>query len=388
MPAAGASCQHSAAPRRPVYIHAAGVTSTLGFGPGQQARGLADAPPAPQDVTLDHSGAPHRFPLHRLADTACDPLAACVTDALEAAGLEPDERRRCGVFLGSTCSNLAADERAYRERLHEPGAYALDLAGGHGDLTAQLAREHGLGGPQFFFGTACSSSANALLYAARMIERGDMDTALVVGTEHCNLLSLYGFVALELLAAGRARPFDRARDGLVLGEGVAALVLSHAPSPWRVRGGATRVDGHSPTGSSAHAIGRVISEALATAEVTPDRITAIKAHGTATPLNDQAESAALQGVFECLPPTASLKGALGHTLGGCGAVETAAIMACVEQGFWPASAGFAHPDTDPAGIAPLTQPWPADQGCFLLDFFGFGGNNCAYVIERRDDHQH
>ncbi len=121
-----------------MYIRAAGVASALGFGLERQARGLAGEPPPPQDITFDYSGEPRRFPLHPCTDTAGAPVAACVTDALEAAGLGSGEQHRCGVFLGSTCSNLAADERAYRERLQEPGAYALDLAGGPQSLLAVL----------------------------------------------------------------------------------------------------------------------------------------------------------------------------------------------------------------------------------------------------------
>lgn len=368
--------------RRPVSIRGAGAWTALGHGLEAQARGLAGAPPMPDTVTLDDCGAPRAFRFHGLAGGVADPLGVVVREALDAAAAGPDQRRGCGVFFGSTCSNLAADEAAYRERMDEPDAYALDLADGHAAMAQTLAESEGLGGPHFFFGTACSSSGNALLHAARMIERGELDTALVVGTERFNRLSLYGFDALELLAGERARPFDRERDGLVLGEGVAALVLSHRPSAWRVRGGASLVDTASATGSDAAAIAHVTEQALAAAELRPADITAIKAHGTATVLNDRAESTALQQAFTQLPPTTSLKGAIGHTLGGCGAVETALAMACVDRGFWPASAGFRTADAESGGFTPLAAAQPLEQGRFLMNFFGFGGNHCAYVIER------
>lgn len=369
-------------PRRPVYIHGAGAWTALGRGLDTHAQALAQEVPPAQRVTLDACGEAREFPFHGLAASDEDPVAAVARDALTAAGITPAQRPSCGVFFGSTCSNLAADEVAYRARMHERDAYPLDLADGHAVVAQQLAESEELGGPHFFFGTACSSSGNALLHAAAMIGRGELDTALVVGTERFNRLSLYGFDALELLARERARPFDRARDGLVLGEGAAALVLSPTPAPWRVRGGATLVDTDSPTGSSEATIARVIAQALTHAELAPDDITAIKAHGTATVLNDRAESAGLHQAFAELPPTTSLKGAIGHTLGGCGAIETALAIACVEHGYWPASAGFRHAETEPPGLAPLARPEALDGGRFLMNFFGFGGNNCAYVLER------
>lgn len=367
-----------------VFIRGAGVWTTLGRGLERQASALADDPVRPRPLPSRGVNDPG-FPYFDLAAPGADPLAAAVDDALAAAALERWQRGRCGVFLGSTCSNLAADEAAYEARMHAPGAWPLDLADGHAGMVQDLAQAAGLGGPHFFFGTACSSSANALLHAARMIRRGALEVALVVGTERFNRLSLHGFDALQLLSRDRPRPFDRDRDGLVLGAGVAALVLARDPAgtPWRVRGGATLADTASPTGSSPATIAAVIERALRAADVTPAAISAVKAHGTATVQNDAAEGAALLQVLgDEPPPVTSLKGALGHTLGACGAVETAAVMACVDHGFWPASAGFRAADSDPPGVVPRTRATALDGGCLLMNAFGFGGNNCAYVIER------
>jgi 3-oxoacyl-(acyl-carrier-protein) synthase len=253
---------------------------------------------------------------------------------------------------------------------------------GYGMLAEVLARRHGFRGFRLTFNTACSSSANAALYAARMIARGELDHALVLGTESFNRMSLLGFASLMLVSESAARAFDASRDGLILGEGVGAIVLGRArpgQAAW-LCGGANLCDTSSATNSRPEAIARVMKAALTDAGVAPGAVSAIKAHGTSTPSNDQAEGEGMKQLFgERLPPFTSLKGHMGHTLGACGALETAGLLATLREGFLPATAGFEETDPD-LGIAPERGNRPAGAGTYLLNYFGFGGNNTSLVV--------
>lgn len=379
----------AAADNPPVAVLGAATWTACGYGAAAQARSLREGGVAPSILTPEM--APEAsYAYHLLPDAPAgllDALVPVVTAALDDAGLRGEARRACGVFVGSSSSTVAEAEQVFREQLHDPVAMPLDAPGGHGRLPERVAEAAGLRGPRFYFGTACSSSANALLHAQRMIARGALDHAVVVGVERCNWLSLFGFDSLMLLSDGCGRPLDRDRDGLVLGEGVSAMVIgADTPeAPWRLLGGASRVDTDTPTNSSPESIAATIRAALEAAGVAGEPIAAVKAHGTGTPGNDLAECTGLrQCLGDALPPVTSLKGGLGHTMGGCGIVEIVASMACVDAGFWPPSAGFRTVDPE-LGVTPVAAPVGLRDGRFLMNFFGFGGNNTACVIERHGD---
>ena len=166
----------------------------------------------------------------------------------------------------------------------------------------------------------------------------------------------------------------------------ALIVLGVAPDDSAglfVNGGASGCDTYSistsnPDGSQ---IAVVMQEALDSAGVNPQDIVALKAHGTASPLNDDAEAAGMHQVFGDLPPFFALKPYVGHTLGACGAVETALLAAAISAGELPSSGGFADFDAALA-VRPVSKPIPAPDGHYLLNYFGFGGNNASVVIEQ------
>jgi len=364
-----------------------GVVSTLGRGLAAHAEGQGRDPAPAARVHADEIEPGKRLPYRPVAaDAGFDELIdGALSDALGEAGLDVRERPRVGLFLGSSSLDIGVCERAYAAALaagERPEAAMAWARSGYGFLADQVARRFGIAGPCLTVNTACSSSANAALYAARMIRAGELDHAVVLGTEDFNRLSLLGFASLMLVTAEEARPFDAARDGLVLGEGVAALVLGPADGQRRFHlcGGANVCDTSSATNSSPEHVAGVMSEALTDAGVTPQSVAGVKAHGTSTPSNDEAEGRGLRLLFGSSPPPfTSLKGHLGHTLGACGAIETAALMAALEAGFLPATAGFREMDPDLA-IAPLREPASADEGFYLLNFFGFGGNNTSLVM--------
>ncbi|APZ42051.1 beta-ketoacyl synthase N-terminal-like domain-containing protein [Acidihalobacter ferrooxydans] len=323
---------------------------------------------------------PPRERLYHLLDSA-------VAAALDTADLSPAARARTGIFLASSSMDISVSEARYRHALtNEASANPLPLAG-YGNLAARLAARHGLKGPTYTFNTACSSAANALLYAQRLIGAGTLDHALVIGSEVHNGLSCYGFHSLMLYAEKTTRPFDLHRQGLVLGEAVAAAVLGrdsdHGPlDGLRLRGGATACDTTSTTYTTPEHIAATVHAALADAGATHDAVRGIKAHGTGTPSNDQAEALGLRRVFgRTLPPLTSIKPQLGHTLGACGLIETVLFMRTLADRRMPATVGFNTPDPE-LGAQPLTTPAPAPHGLYLLNYFGFGGNNSVLVVER------
>lgn len=234
--------------------------------------------------------------------------------------------------------------------------------------------------------TGCSSSANAILAATEMLQRGRARRVLVVGVEGLSPVTLSGFDSLLLLDPEGCRPFDKDRVGLQIGEGIAALMLEsdlRTKASATIRGGANLCDTHHLTsaGPDGGVMRDVMRQALDCARVRSAEIVAIKAHGTGSIDSDRAEANALRAVFgTSLPPVIGLKRYVGHTLGACGAVETAALIACLQDNFLPATAGFKTIDPE-INIAPAGSPLPARSGVYLLNFFGFGGNYTSLVME-------
>lgn len=373
-----------------VYIRGCGVVSCLGRGMPAQRDALRRGQSRPDALDLDDlDGSRGRYLYHRV-DSGTGPerlremSRAALDDAFEQAGLTDGQREAAALLVGTSSSEIAESEWLYEQdvRRGEPG-FPMRISG-HGRFAAELCAEYGLAGGEYLVSTACSSSANALIHASRLIRAGLLDDAVVMGTECFNKISLYGFEALMLAADAPSRPFDRDRQGLVLGEGAAAMVLSRRPpedgsTPVRILGGANLCDTTSATNSVPEAVAGVMREALDDSGLRPDEVTAIKAHGTSTPTNDLVEGQAMRAVFSKLPPFTSIKSMLGHTLGACGVLETAAVLACLQQGFFPPTANFAHPMED-LPLTPVVRPHAVPRGHFLMNFFGFGGNNSSLIV--------
>jgi 3-oxoacyl-[acyl-carrier-protein] synthase-1 len=234
-------------------------------------------------------------------------------------------------------------------------------------------------GPVYVVSTACTSSLNALLAAQSLLRSGVVNDALVLGVELDNRLTLGGFAAMQLLSPDRSRPFGQDRNGLVLGEAVAAIRLStHQRAPWQLRGGANVVDGQQPTSASATAIQTMYQNALADSGLTAADIDLIKVQAAGSPGNDAIEAQGLRDSFTVLPPLLSLKPALGHTMGACGAAEIALLMACLEQGLWPSC-----PDPVDASLGvQLASQAPACVRRLMATILGFGGGHASVVLER------
>jgi 3-oxoacyl-(acyl-carrier-protein) synthase len=374
-----------------IQIKASAALSCFGEGPLAHRPALREGrsglkPAAPGAAwTLPGALIPDSGPL----ETRPIDLAARVVDAAVAqAGLTARQRERCAVFFGTTTGLAAAEEATWlSERQAGSVFHGIMRHGGPGRLACMMAARIGSHAPAFSFTTACTSTAVGMVMAARMLRSRRIERALVLGLDVMMRVAADGFRYLQLYSETRCRPFDRDRDGLQLGEGCAALLLEPGDGGrFELLDGAIAHDSsHIAAGSSdGRTAATVIEEALRRSAIAPAEVTAIKAHGTGTPTNDLSELNALDRIFGGRPPPfTSLKGAFGHTLGASAALETAAWLWCLEEGFIPPTHGFATP-SEPA-LSPLTSALETGgrPGVHLFNAFGFGGTSVAYLVRDR-----
>lgn len=375
------------------YFIGASMHTVLGRGFPASIQAVRRAPSSPQRTLAEFAQQQHSVPYRLLSDDhpvdverrLYRVLETVVEDALQAAGLTSVERAGVGLFMGSSSADISVAEARYRRELKEhTDAVALAGSSSLGNLAAWLCRKFDFRGPDFSFNTACTASANALVYADAMVRSGRLRHALVVGVELFNVITAMGFHGLQLLASGNMKPFDRTRDGLVLGEGCSALVLGPEPrgfGTFRLRGAGNICDTHSvsaahPDGST---IAAVMGAALQSASLAAEQIATIKVHGTASLLNDEAEVAGMKRVFATLPPLCALKPFIGHTLGACGLNELLLFCAAAQEGFLIGTPGICASDSD-LGVTLNQQACPLEPGNYMLNFFGFGGNNTSLIV--------
>jgi 3-oxoacyl-[acyl-carrier-protein] synthase I len=377
---------------RGVHLTGFGLHTTLGRGLAANVEALARDPRPPQEVPVEFASERRSIPYYLLADAPLVDLEArfesalhdVIAEALEQSRLSAAERRSMGFFLGSSCGEMPALETQYRRDLAlSRDALPMLQTSSLGNLANRLRAPFGIRGPDYSFYTACTASANALLAAANMLRLRKLEHAVVVGVEMFNVVTALGFSGLQLITRDVMRPFDRRRSGLVPGEGCAAVVISAQPngSRWRLAGGANLCDTHSisATNPDGSAIADVIRQALHASDVTLEQIAALKAHGTASLLNDEGEVAGLRRVFDRAPTLCALKPYLGHTFGACGVVELALFTGSLDRGVLPATPGICAIDSDLNVV--LNQERRAQApGKFMLNYFGFGGSNTSLVV--------
>ena len=308
-----------------------------------------------------------------------------VQGAFEDAQLSEKEIPETTIFFGSTSIDIPIYESYYEKSAIEESNFFRVEARGYGKIANEIGEHFGISESNYTFTTACTSSANGLLYAASMLQKGFIKRAVVIGYDFYNSIGLYGFESLKLIANSVYKPFDKHRDGIVMGEGCGAIILEakeDVKDNFYFLGGANVCDIHNVTAHDIEgkAIACVIDKALANSGVDKTEICAIKAHATGSDHNDLAECKGIKKVFgKDIPPVTGIKPFIGHTVGASGVIESIIIAATVKQGFFPATLGFKEYDEE-LGIRPLTEDLPIDQGVFLFNFFGFGGNCTSFVL--------
>lgn len=261
--------------------------------------------------------------------------------------------------------------------------------------TDVLLRTLGCRGPVHSVSTACSSAANALGIALDLVRDGDVDVAVAGGSDSLCRLTLAGFNSLGVVDAARPRPFDERRDGMVIGEGAAFLVLE-SEEHLRARGGEPELAllGYGCTGEAHHIVhpmdsgegaARSMRLALADAGLEPGDVDHVNAHGTATIQNDLMEAAAIRAVFgdrTATLPVTSTKSLVGHTLGVSGAIEAVASLLTLRHGLVAPTAG--HARRDPGCDLDVVHGAPR-RGAFrtvISNSFAFGGADVSLVFGR------
>ncbi|MFA5242803.1 MAG: beta-ketoacyl-[acyl-carrier-protein] synthase family protein [Sulfuricella sp.] len=323
---------------------------------------------------------------NRLAQLALeqDGFAAAVAAAREKYGA-----RRIAVILGTSTSGIQATEHAYRRRDPASGALPSDFdfsATQSMNSVAEFVRHYlDLSGPAFVISTACSSSAKVFASAARLLQTGLCDAAVVGGVDSLCAMTLYGFNALQLVSPEPCRPCDQERKGISIGEGAGFFLLEKTPLPnplpLTLLGYGESSDAYHMSTPHPEGLGAALAmqQALAAARLQPDEIDYINMHGTSSRSNDSAEDQGMQRVFGTATPCSSTKGATGHTLGAAGAVEAAIACICLESGLIPGSCNTRTLDPE-LGCAIQLQAVSRPLRRVMSNSFGFGGNNCSLIF--------
>ena len=346
------------------------------------------------DKQMDTFGEVRSYPYYQLAyeptlPELFDPvpiIIPIIEKLIDKLALDANALSRCGLFLGCSANDLSISHPLWLNIKESTAANFIEKRVGNGLYAARLVDHFSLSSLSLTYNTACTSSANAMLDASSMLEAKVIDYALVIGLEMFASLSFEGFSSMQLLATEQVSPFSHNRQGMVLGESLAALFMSRddiCQSDWIFKGGVNRSETASVTGAKLDGSGikEVIKLALDNCGLQSEDITAIKAHGTGSPMGDLAEINGMKKVFNKQPDFFSFKPYIGHTLGGCGVSELLLLTESVNQGFVPGTPNFYNIDPD-LQWAPIKSKVNCQKGNFLLNYFGFGGNNVSIIIEK------
>ncbi len=325
--------------------------------------------------------------------------------AVEDASLDfnKEDTDKIGVILG-----VAAGGYGYILEQHntflEKGPMRISpftvIASFSDSSSSQIAIEFNLGGPNFSVSSACSSGVDAIGYAFNAIRRDEMDVAVTGGADApLSPGIIASFCVVRALSTnnnepGKAsRPFDRKRDGFVLGEGAGILILEeleHAKKRnahiyaevlgYGITCDASHITQPRPDGEAA---ARAIRFALKDANIKAEEINCISAHGTSTPLNDKTETMVIKKIFGNYAykiPITALKSMIGHLIGGAGPVELIAGVLSMEKGVIPPTINYEHPDPECDLDYVPNEAREAKIDTILKSSFGFGGKNSALVV--------
>ncbi len=331
---------------------------------------------------------------------------AASSQAMKDAGLDvsPFDPARAGIIVGSGIGGIATMEESHRKLLEKGprsvnpflvSKFLINMA------ACNVSIQYGLKGPISAPSMACSTGANAIGDAFRIIQRGDADIMLAGSSEAAvSPLAYGGFCATRSMSVNpepekASRPFDLNRDGFVMGEGAGIVVLeslAHA-----VRRGAkiyAELAGYGNTADAFHVTApepsgdgmtRVMCAALRDASMDPGEVQYINAHGTSTDMNDKIESAAILKVFgghsEALK-VSSNKSMIGHLLSAAGAVECIATVMSVRSGVVPPTINYETPDPDCPLDYVTRGAESMDLRVAISNSFGFGGGNACLVVKK------
>jgi 3-oxoacyl-[acyl-carrier-protein] synthase II len=332
----------------------------------------------------------------RRADRVEQFALAAAAEAFDHAGRPAADADRFGTIFATGVGGLRSTQEQIEvlltkgERRVSPFLVPMMMPNAPG---AAISMRYGLRGPNETITTACAASTHAIGYAARLISWGMCDAVVTGGAESAGCeIAVASFGNMTALStSGSSRPFDVDRDGFVLGEGAAVLILEEWSAAERrgativgeVLGAGSNADAHHITAPAPGGVGAIACMRLALddAELEPGDIGHVNAHGTSTPLNDAAEAAAVTEVFgERAVPVTSTKGVTGHALGAAGALEAIAMLLAIEHRSIPPTAGTITIDPEftidlVVGSGRSWTPGPS-----ISNSLGFGGHNGSIII--------
>ncbi|MBI4633677.1 MAG: beta-ketoacyl synthase chain length factor [Deltaproteobacteria bacterium] len=371
-----------------VFITSLGIISPVGQGLNdtldairKATRGIkplhlfptSHTPPLPVGEVGSFSLASDLPRTHALALVAAE-------EAMKHAAGVPD-----AVVIGVTTGGMPFTEELLKRGELDSKQYEYHSTG---SVAECVARHVGCTGPVLTVSTACSSGAVALKIALEMLRSGMAKRVLAGGADALCRLTYYGFHALQLVDEAGARPFDRNRRGMSVGEGAAILLLTSADDPpdnamAELLGAGLSCDAYHPAAPHPEGTGalRAMKDALSDACLSPADIEYIQLHGTGTLDNDLAEAKAIHALFgeRPIPPLSSIKGSVGHSLGAAGAMGAAVSVLSIAHDIIPANAGFHEPDPQ-LNLIPVRMPTVKDINTALVNSFGFGGNNAVLAV--------
>ena len=330
-------------------------------------------------------------------------------EAMEQAGLEitDENRERIGIVMGTGIGGiqtLVDQENVRQDRgVRRMSPYGITMIMPNG-AAGMLAIDYGIHGPSTTITTACAAGCDAIGHAFRAIRRGELDAILTGGTEAIiTAVAVGGFEqarATSTREEDTPRPFDRDRDGLIVGEGAAVLVLEsleHARARGaeilgEVVGYGQTTDAHHITAPAEGGAGaaRAMRLALADAGMEPQDIDYISAHGTATELNDKFETMALKSALGDAAyriPISSTKSMTGHIMGATGAIESVFCLLAMRDQTLPPTINYENPDPDCDLDYVPNEARPATVRTAMNNAFGFGGHNGVVIFKQYEPAQ-
>ena len=384
---------------RRVAVTGLGVVAPCGVGVDAFWEGLCSPAPVGPRVLEDWDASPYfeNAKEVRRSDRFTQFAVAAADEALEQAGELGADPARLGTFIGTGVGGIETLESQIEIRLTKgerrvsPFLVPMMMTNA---AAAALSMRHGWQGPCENTVTACAAGTHAIGNAARLISNGYCDAVLAGGSEApLTPTAVAGFTNMTALSSsGVSRPFDPRRDGFVMAEGSAVLVLEElsraeargATILGEILGSASTADAHHITAPAPGGTGAITCMRLAIedAGITADDVVHINAHGTSTDKNDAAEAAAIAKIFGTPGPViTSTKGVTGHALGGAGALEAAAVLLSMNRRLIPPTAGHETLDPEMPDIDLVVgEPRPWAPGPSLSNSFGFGGHNGTLVI--------
>lgn len=333
--------------------------------------------------------------------TVYECLLAATREALEDSGLSsyaPLSRDRIGVSIGTLAGELSLFEQRLRDHhLNKADGFDIEVAVSYPPMTlsTHLAEEFQLEGPNIILINACSSGNHAICWAFDAIQEGKVDAMIVGGSDVVPQTEFTHFHNLKALAPEKCQPFDKNRQGLVVGAGAGVLVLESlelaskrdAQIYAEIKGYGLSSDGYHMTAPHPNGEGavRAMEEALISAQLSYKDIDYISAHGTGTPLNDKMETLALKTVFReraQSTPCSSVKSMIGHTMGAASAIESIVCCLVIKEGVIPPTINYETEDPECDIDCVPNQAREYKTNYALNNSFAFGGNNASIVFGR------